>query len=118
MLLHTLVNPLLAASAVASGETTHNCETYDLPQHQACDALLFGVRVFSARAIFNIDSDEHGCYMPCPGQRSQCTASQWRQRVILPEGWRNGRIFSSPSVLGTALKVLCRKLLYGLLYWF
>ena len=85
MLLHTLVKFLLVASAVASGETTHNCETYDLPQHQACDALLFRVRVFSADAIFNIDRDEYCCYMPYLGQRSQSIARQWKHRVALPE---------------------------------
>ena len=64
MLLHTLANIQLVASAVASADTTYNCETYDLPQHQACDALPFGVRVTGAGAIFNIDSNEDRCYMP------------------------------------------------------
>lgn len=58
MLLHRFVNLPSVASAVASQEITYNCETYDPIQHQACEALLFGVRVSSAGAIFNIDTDE------------------------------------------------------------
>lgn len=37
-----------------------DCETYDLPQHQACDALVFGVKAFRAGGIFNMDGTSTG----------------------------------------------------------
>ena len=37
-----------------------DCETYDLPQHQACDALVFGVKAFRAGGIFNMDGTSVG----------------------------------------------------------
>ena len=77
------------ASAARFG-TICNRTIYGLPDYQACYDLLFG-----NHGIFSIDGKEHGFLLPYFGSRSEFTDWQWRQRIGLPEVWRNRR--SAPS---------------------
>lgn len=86
LLLSTFIS--LHATVVSAARFGTVCDrtVYGFPDYAACNALLFG-----RDGIFHIDDAEHGFLLPYFGFKSQFTDVQWRNRVDLPEVWRNGR---------------------------
>ena len=82
---HAVVSLPLIALAARFGPVCDRT-VYGLPSYRACDALLF-----DDGGISSIDAVEHGFLLPSFAQSSQFTYQQWKNRVSLPEIWRNGR---------------------------
>lgn len=78
----------LHATVVSAARFGTVCDrtVYGFPDYAACNALLVG-----RDGIFYIDDREHGFLLPYFGFKSQFTDNQWRNRIDLPQVWRNGR---------------------------
>ncbi|KAF6236475.1 hypothetical protein HO173_005256 [Letharia columbiana] len=63
--------------------------TYGQPNHSTCIALLYGNPTHRGAGIYNIDSDEHGFFLPYFGRSADFTINQWRHRITLPAVWHN-----------------------------
>ena len=73
-----------AMALAAPFETVCDRNVYGLPDYHSCSSLLFG-----RDGVAKLDNAEHGFLLPYFGKKKQFTDWQWRQRVYLPEVWRN-----------------------------